>query len=88
MLNELRSGYMRACGYDVDAFVAEAERMIEQYGWQERTVHPYSFPMKITKIIADLKDYDNCTSGSKDYLIALANGLAEIMNKWEEAEEA
>ena len=73
---------------DVAEFIATAENMITQYGWQNKTVHPYSFPMKVTKIIEDLKDSDRCTEGSKDYLIALANGLAPIMNSWEEYEHA
>ena len=72
----------------VESFIKEAERMVQEYGWQEWTVHPYSFPMKITKIVDDLKDYDRCTKGSKEYLIQLANGLAEIMNAWEEREKA
>ena len=71
----------------VKEFVKEAERMIRRYGWQDATVHPYEFPMKVTKIIRNLKDYDKCTRCSKDYLVDLANGLARIMNKWEECEQ-
>ena len=74
--------------FDVSVFVRNAENMIVKYGWQERTVMPYSSPIKVTKIIADLKDFDRCTSGSKEYLIALANGLAPIINAWEEYEQA
>ena len=89
MINKLRSGYIRACGSEVDSFVKEAEGMIRKYNWEERIVHPYpNCPLKVTKIISDLKDYDRCTSGSKDYLILLANGLADIMNAWEEHELA
>lgn len=73
---------------DVAEFIKTAESMIVKYGWQDKTVHPYSYPMKVTKIIEDLKDYDKCTEGSKDYLIALANGLVPIMNSWEEYEHA
>lgn len=73
---------------DVAAFVKDAEAMIVKYGWQEKTVMPYSFKMKVTKIIDDLKDYSRCTRGSQEYLISLANGLAPIMNKWEEYENA
>lgn len=70
----------------VEAFVKEAEAMIEKFGWQEQTVHPYSYPVKITKIIGDLKDYNICTRGSQEYLVALANGLADILNAWAERE--
>lgn len=74
---------------EIEAFIKEAEDMIGKYHWEERIVHPYpNCPLKVTKIISDLKDYDNCTSGSKDYLVLLANGLADIMNKWEEHELA
>ena len=86
MLQEITGCY--GLQAQVDSFVKEAERMVQEYGWQERTVHPYSFPMKVTKIVDDLKDYERCTSGSKLYLIGLANGLAEIMNAWEEQEKA
>ena len=69
---------------DLIAFVKEAERMIAVYGWEDLNVYPYSYPVKLTKVIADLKDYDRCTSGSKAYLILLANVLAPILNAWEE----
>ena len=80
MLKEIK-GYF--AGEQVKEFVKEAERMIEEYGWHDRTVRPYNFNMPVTKIINDLKDYDICTEGSKEYLVTLANGLAEIMNSWE-----
>lgn len=64
-------------------FINEAERMIHEYGWEERTVMPYSFEMKITKIIDDFKGFDNCTGGSQSYLISLVNGLADTLNAWE-----
>ena len=73
--------------YDVEKFIDTAENMIEKYGWQNRVVHPYSLPVKVMKNISDLKDFDNCTRGSQEYLISLANGLAPIMNKWEEQEQ-
>ena len=72
---------------DVEKFIDTAENMIEKYGWQKKVVYPYSFPVKVTKIISDLKDFDSCTRGSQEYLISLANGLAPIMNEWEEREQ-
>ena len=69
------------------AFVDEAEKMIARYGWEERTVMPWAhINLKVVQIVKDCKDYDNCTSGSKDYLISLVNGLVPIMNSWEEYE--
>ena len=78
-------GYNKAA--QVEAFVKEAEVMVDRFGWQEREVHPYSYPVKVTKIISDLKDYGICTRGSQGYLVALANGLADIMNAWAERED-
>jgi len=73
---------------DVTNFIRDAENMIEKYGWQEKTVMPYSFPVKVTKIINDLKDFDRCTESSQQYLISLANGLVPILNSWEKHEQA
>jgi hypothetical protein len=69
---------------DLAAYIAEAEHMVSAYGWEDAVTYPYpNCPTKVTKIITDLKDYDRCTPGSQDYLIALANGLADILNAWE-----
>lgn len=78
--------YRKSTADDRAAFIAEAERMIEDYGWEDREVFPYNFPIKVTKILGDFKDFDRCTSGSKEYLIHMVNGLAEIMNAWEDYE--
>ncbi len=86
-MNRLKNGrYLIASAREVEAFISEAEGMIERYGWLERTVTPYSVPEKVTKIVNELRHYDGCTHSSKLYLIALANGLAEIMEAWERHE--
>lgn len=72
---------------DREAFIEEAEAMIEKYGWENRTVMPYNdVTMKITDIINHFKDYDRCTKGSQEYLVGLINGLGSIMNSWEKYE--
>ena len=81
MLKMVRGG-----SSEMASFVREAERMVRAYGWENAEVHPYSYAMKVTKVIADLKDYDVCTDCTKDYLVSLANGLARILTKWEEYE--
>ena len=81
MLNKIEGRYGRT--EQVEAFVKEAERMIERYGWEKEVVHPYSFAMPITQIIGYLKDWDVMTSGSRDYCVTLANGLVPILNAWE-----
>lgn len=78
--------YRKCTAEDMAAFLAEAERMITEYGWQDMSVHPYGYPVKVTKILKDFRDFDICTKGTKEYLILLVNGLAEIMNAWEDYE--
>lgn len=73
---------------EMEAFVAEAKRMITEYGWEDRMVYPYNFPVPVGKIIRDLESFDNCTKGSQYYLIDLANGFANILNAWEAYENA
>lgn len=72
----------------VKEFVKEADRMIAEYGWQDKTVIPYSFPVKITEIIDNLRRYEGYTRCSQQILIAEANGLPHILNYWEEIEKA
>ena len=71
---------------DVKPFVSEAERMIADYGWEDRTVMPYSRPEKISRLLRRISQYDRCTEDSRWLLEAEANGLAEIMNHWEVTE--
>lgn len=88
MLNKLTWGtYRKSDVNERKAFLAEAVRMVEAYGWQERTVMPYSYPVRVTKILNDFAEFDRCTSGSKCYLIALVNGLVDILNAWEQQEQ-
>ena len=86
-MTRLNNGtYNMATAKDVAVFIDEANALIEKYGWQDRTVMPYSYPEKVTKIVNELRDYSRCTTGSKHYLIALANGLADILEAWERHE--
>ena len=84
MLNRI-SG--RRWSAQVDAFVKEADRMIREYGWQDKEVYPYSYPVPVTEIVDSLRDFDSCTRSSQGYLVDLANGLAGIMNSWETYEK-
>ncbi len=88
-MEKLRNGkftHQIATGDEVAAFVTETERMIGEYGWQNRTVAPYGHKEKLTKIVEKLKDYDRCTFGSKQQLISIANGLGDILTAWETQE--
>ncbi len=73
---------------EVNMFVDDAKAMIEKYGWFNRTVYPYGYAESVEKIIDDIADYDKFTFSSKQYLLCLANGLADILNAWEEHENA
>ena len=68
---------------EMAAFVREAERMIAKYGWENEVTHPWGCAEKVTKTVNDLKDYDKCGRYDKGVLVALANGLARILNEWE-----
>ena len=65
--------------------VAEAEQMIERYGWQKMTIAPYGHAEPLMQYIGWMHDYRNCTEGSKGVLIALWNGLADVLNAWEQS---
>ena len=68
-------------------FVEEARAMVKKYGWEEKTVRPWEkVSVKVTEIIDQTADYDNCSYDSKLYLQDYANGLVNILNKWEEFE--
>jgi hypothetical protein len=67
--------------------VAQAEEMIERYGWQNMTVAPYGHAEPLMKVIGWVKDYDQYTSGSKETIILIWNGLAQVLNAWEESEK-
>ena len=81
MLEKITSKYYKRT--QMMKFVENAEKMVRKYGWEDRVTYPYRYPIKVTEIIADCKDYDNCTSGTQMYLVSLANGLIDIMNEWE-----
>lgn len=79
--------YRKSNAADRQKFIDEAERMIYTYGWEDRTVMPWEHcELRITTIINDLKTFDQMTSESKSYFIDVVNGLADIMNAWEEHE--
>lgn len=67
-------------------FVKDGWAMVKKYGWYDKVVYPYSYPVKVTKILHDVADYRECTKGSQEYLNTLANGTAKILNHWEEVE--
>ena len=71
---------------DMQEFVVLARRMVYDYHWEDKVVHPYGHAEKVMHILDLLSDYKNYTYDSQIALIDYANGLADIMNKWEETE--
>ena len=69
-------------------FVKDGWAMVKKYGWYDRVTYPYSFPVKVTKMLHEIADYGKCTRMSQSYLNDLANGLGDILNSWEEFELA
>lgn len=67
--------------------VKKAEALIERYGWQKMTISPYGYAEPLMKYIRWMKAYGDCTPGSKEDLIALWNGMADILNAWEQSEK-
>lgn len=84
MLNKIEGRYW--IRKQMMEFIETAEGMIEKYGWQNMTLAPYGHAVPIMKMVGELKDYDLCTDSSKEYLVQLANGMANILNAWEKHE--
>ena len=76
-------------GVELAAWVKTAEEKIKRYGFEDKVTYPYpNCPVTASKIIADCKDYDRCTEGSREYLLMLANGFADILDAWCEYADA
>ena len=73
---------------EIMMFVNSASEMIRKYGWENENVHPHGYPMNVCSVVRQICDWGECTRGSKEYLVLLANGLAKILNAWEEYELA
>lgn len=71
----------------LEAQVAEAEQMIERYGWHKMTIAPYGNAVPLMQCIGWMHDYRYCTTGSKEVLIDVWNGMADVLNAWEQSEK-
>lgn len=88
-MKKINSGYSYVCATadQVEALADEMDQMVKRYGWQDRTTMPWpGVKMTVAEITKNMREYRNCTKGSKLYLIDLANGLVDIMNAWEQQE--
>lgn len=68
-------------------WIEYAERMLKKYGWENRKVFPYTTAENSIDIVNYVKDYDNCTVGSKRYLMTFANRFGDILEAWIDIEE-
>ena len=73
---------------DRKEWLAEADRMIAEHGWQEMTVTPYGFATKVTELVDRLRDYDSYTEDSRWVILSEIRGLTRVLNAWEEYEKA
>lgn len=71
-----------ATAAEVAETLAELEAVIEKYGWQNRTLHIYSFSEKLVDLVERWKDFSQCTFSSKQILISEINGAVEILTEW------
>lgn len=86
-MDKLRNDkWHKATAAEVIKATEEIERYIEKYGWQERTVAPYGWSIKVTELIKPYKDYDLCSYSSKALILSELNGLIHIINGWLEYE--
>ncbi len=64
----------------------DAAALVHKYGWEDRNVYPWSYPINVLKLISEVSDAPHCTYGSKVELYQLAKGLTRIFNSWENTE--
>lgn len=66
--------------------VAEIVALVDEYGYGDRKVYPYSTPEKVSDVVNGYKDWvsdlDDCTRDSRQYVIYHINGFVDILNKW------
>lgn len=67
---------------EVAAFAKAARTICEENGWMGRNTYPYSYPVRASEIIEQLESFEECTSGTKLYLMQLANGFMDVLEMW------
>lgn len=64
----------------------DAAALVHKYGWENRTVSPWSCPINVLDVINQVNEAPQCTYGSKCEAYLLAKGLTKIFNAWEDTE--
>ena len=61
----------------------EAKQISDKYGFGAWKVAPYSYWLPVNEMFGWFKDYDNCTSGSKNQMYLELKGLLDTLKEWE-----
>lgn len=61
----------------------EARQISDKYGFGAWKVAPYSYWLPVDEMLGWFKDYDNCTSGSKNQMYLELKGLLDTLKEWE-----
>ena len=61
----------------------EARQISDKYGFGAWKVAPYSYWLPVNEMFGWFKDYDNCTSGSKNQMYLELKGLLDTLKEWE-----
>lgn len=61
----------------------EARQISDKYGFGAWKVAPYSYWLPVDEMFGWFKDYDNCTSGSKNQMYLELKGLLDTLKEWE-----
>ena len=61
----------------------EARQISDKYGFGAWKVAPYSYWLPVDEMFGWFKDYDNCTSGSKNQMYLELKGLLDTLREWE-----
>ena len=71
----------------IEAWVAEAKRMVDEYHWEKEVIHPWGRAVAVVQVIKWMSEYYDCDEYSQGDLLLLANGVTRILNRWEKEEK-
>lgn len=90
-MEKLRNGkwsHQKASAEEVAQVVEEIKAMIAKYGWEERTVRPYSYSMTLKELVESdgWNNFKHYNASSRQLIISEINGVIEMLNIWEAQE--
>lgn len=84
-MDKLKNGrwsHQRATSEDVYKTLDEMKAAVNTYGWENETLSPYGYGIKISELIKSWEGFKQCTPSSKSIIIAEMNGAIDILNHW------